>query len=185
MRSFNVTWRQMLGVPFILGVPIVALFGVFGGDRAGIVARVALVYGFVLTCFRVLGKRELTQNSPLEIVTLFLIPQLFRNAIMRNDDTMIGAIVGALTLFGLAFLTSLLTYHAAPVRRVFQAEPSTLLTDGTLDESALDRERVTPAEVMAAARKAGLDGIAGVASATLEADGRISVVPRTVRSTVP
>ncbi len=123
MRLFNLTWCQVLGVPILLGLPIVALFGVFGGDRANIVARVALVYGFVLVCFRVLGKRELTQNSPLEIVTLFLIPQLFCNAIMQNDDTMIGALVGALTLFGLAFLTSLLTYHAAAVRRSFRRSP--------------------------------------------------------------
>ena len=182
MRSLALTWRQLLGLPIIFALPLLALGGVFGPTRAGIVVRVSAVYALVLACLRVLGKRELSQNSPLEIVTLFLIPQLFRNAIMRNDDSMIGAVVGALTLFGLAFLTSLLTYRVGAIRRVLQPEPATLLRDGAIDQFSLDRERVTPTEVLAAARKAGLDSLQGVARVTLEGDGHLSVVPRAVRS---
>jgi uncharacterized membrane protein YcaP (DUF421 family) len=180
------TPRQRIGLPFIFGLPILALFGFFGPARAGVVARMTVVYVFVLAGFRVLGKRELSQMSPVEIVTLFFVPQLFRNAIMRDDNTMLSGIIGALTLFALVFLCSLLTYWVRTVRRILLPSPSVLLRDGMPDDTVLDQERVTTDDIASAARKAGVEELEQVHRATLEGDGRISVVPRDgIRRIVP
>src|SRR6185437_15555753 len=94
-RSVVLTWRQWIGLPFIFGLPVLALLGRLGPDRAALVGRMALVYVLVVAAFRVLGKRELSQMSPIELVTLLFLAQLFRNAIMRSDETMLSAVVAA------------------------------------------------------------------------------------------
>ena len=84
------------------------------------VLRVVFVYVLVWGCFRVLGKRELTQMSPFELVTLLFIPQLFSRALTRQDYSMTNAVIGATTLFLLVILTSAASYHSRRFARVGQ-----------------------------------------------------------------
>ena len=76
------------------------------------VVRVAIVYVFVWACFRVVGKRELTQLSPFELVTLLFIPQLFSRALTRQDYSMTNGIIGTSALFLLLYLTSAARYRS-------------------------------------------------------------------------
>ena len=94
------------------------------------VLRVIFVYVLVWGCFRVLGKRELTQMSPFELVTLLFIPQLFSRALTRQDYSMTNAVIGATTLFTLVFLTSAASYRSQRFARVVQARPRSSLGPG-------------------------------------------------------
>src|SRR5436305_10644812 len=94
------------------------------------VFRVVFVYVLVWACFRVMGKRELTQMSPFELVTLLLVPQLFSRALTRQDYSMTNAVIGAITLFSLVFLTSAASYHWRPFSRVMKARPTVLVNRG-------------------------------------------------------
>src|SRR5919197_876871 len=96
------------------------------------VIRVLFVYGLVWACFRVLGKRELTQMSPFELATLLLIPQLFSRALTRQDYSMTNGIIGATTLFSLVFLTSALSYRSRRFSRIMQARATVLVQHGAL-----------------------------------------------------
>jgi uncharacterized membrane protein YcaP (DUF421 family) len=178
-RRVRLTRKQLFGLPVLLGVPIAAAVGVLGGDRRGVVARVAFVFVFTLACFRVLGKRELSQMAPFEIVMLFLVPQLFKNALTRNDNSLETAVVGALTLFALVIVTSLLRYRSDRVGRIVQARPTVLAHDGVLAHVEMDRERITPDDILTAMHMVGLERFDQVKWALLEASGRISVIPRT------
>ena len=184
--GLRLTWRQWVGLPIMFGMPVLALAGVFGPMRGGLVLRLALIYVLVLICFRVIGKRELSQMTPMELVMLFLVPQLFRNAIMHNDDTLLSAVIAGFTLFSLIFLTTTLAYRLGIVRVVVVPSPSPLVIDGVAIRSALDEERVAVDDILSAARKAGLEGLHEIHAATLESDGRISVVPMdSLRRVVP
>ena len=110
------------------------------------VPRVVFVYALVWACFRILGKRELTQMSPFELVTLLLIPQLFSRALTRQDYSMTNAVIGATTLVTLVFLTSAASYRFRRVSRVMQAKPTVLVHHGSLMEEHLNRERIAPEE---------------------------------------
>jgi uncharacterized membrane protein YcaP (DUF421 family) len=70
------------------------------------VARVSVVYVLLLAAMRVLGKRELSQLSPFELVTLLLIPEMFQQALVRDDFSMVTALVASATLLSLVYLTS-------------------------------------------------------------------------------
>ena len=177
-RTVLLTGKQWLGVPLLAAPPVLALCGVLGPGRAGIVGRVALVYGLMLASLRVLGKRDLSQMTAFDAVLLFLIPQLFRNYLLGTDDSLLTAVVGATTLLILVFLTSLIGFRSMTLGRLVRATPTVLAADGVLIEHALNREHVTPDEIEAAARLAGVDRLTSVAKATLEADGKISIIRR-------
>ena len=140
--------------------------------------RVAFVYALMWACFRVVGKRELTQMTPFELVTLLFIPQLFSRALTRQDYSMTNALIGAMTLFLLVFITSTLSHRYPRIRSVVQATPSVLLHRGQLLSGALDRERISPSDIFSAMHKVGVEQLGDVEWAILEADGRIAIIPR-------
>jgi uncharacterized membrane protein YcaP (DUF421 family) len=148
------------------------------------VVRVVIVYVLVWACFRVVGKRELTQMTPFELVMLLFIPQLFSRAITRQDYSMTNAIIGLTTLFLLVFVTSTLSYRFPGFRGVLEAKPTVLVTRGQLLTHFLDRERITSEDVFSAMHKSGIAHLYDVEWAILEGDGKIAIVPRTSRGTV-
>jgi uncharacterized membrane protein YcaP (DUF421 family) len=180
-RAILLTRKQWVGLPLLLLPPVLALSGVLGPGHSAIVGRITLVYGFLLAGLRVLGKRDLSQLTPFDTVLLFLIPQIFRNYLIGADNTLTTALVGATTLFFLVFLTSLLGFRSPIVGRLVRAAPSVLVEDGALLERTLDRERVAPEEIEAAARAAGVESLGQVRRATLEANGKISILRRDAR----
>ena len=144
------------------------------------VLRVIFVYVFVWACFRVLGKRELTQISPFELVTLLFIPQLFSRAITRQDYSMTNAVIGATTLFTLVFFTSALSYRSKRFARIVEAHPRILVQHGSLVEDSLDRERIAPTDIFSAMHKVGLERLDQVEWAILESDGKIALIPSSI-----
>jgi uncharacterized membrane protein YcaP (DUF421 family) len=140
--------------------------------------RVAFVYVFVWACFRILGKRELTQMSPFELVTLLFIPQLFSRALTRQDYSMTNAVIGASTLFLLVFLTSAASYRSRRFARIMQARPTVLVRHGHLVEEHLNRERIPADDIFSAMHKVGLVDLEQVEWAILESDGKIALIPR-------
>lgn len=141
------------------------------------VLRVALFYLFVLLGLRVMGKREFSQLSPLELVTLLLIPELVAQGLVREDFSLTNGIIAVSTLFILVFLSSLLQYHSKKVSRVVSSSPTVLVSDGRFIQQHLNEERVSPDEVFSEMHKAGLYELRQVRWAILETDGRISLVP--------
>ena len=147
-----------------------------------IVMRVAVIYFFVYLGLRVIGKREFGELSPLELVTLLLIPEIVAQAIPGGDDfSLLNGLTGVATLLLLVFITSVVHYLKPALARATEGVPSVLVHDGELVGASLDRERVSPDEVMAAVREAGLDDLSRVRWAILEVDGRISVVTTDAR----
>lgn len=144
------------------------------------VLRVAFFYLFILGGIRVLGKREFSQLSPFELVTLLLIPELASQALVREDFSATNAVIALSTLFVLVFLTSLVTHRSKRAEKVVEDEPTVLVYAGRFVPENLDRERVSPDEVYGEMRMAGLERAdqlrAGAAGG--EAD---QVAPRRVR----
>lgn len=144
-----------------------------------IIIRVAVIYFFVYVGLRVIGKREFGELSPLELVTLLLIPEITAQAIPGGDDfSLLNGLTGVATLLLLVFLTSVIHHLRPGLARRVEGEPSVLVKDGRLVQSTLNRERVSADEVMAAIREAGYAELEKISWAILEIDGRISVIAR-------
>jgi uncharacterized membrane protein YcaP (DUF421 family) len=141
------------------------------------VIRITFIYFFLMVALRLMGKREMSEMSPFELVTLLMIPEIFSTALARDDYSMTHATIGVATLFTLVFVTSLLTFRFKGVEKIVEGEPTVLVHDGRLLEKRLKQERVTPEEVFTEMHKSGLETLDQVRWAILEVDGKITIIP--------
>jgi uncharacterized membrane protein YcaP (DUF421 family) len=141
------------------------------------VIRVALIYIIIIALIRIIGKRELGQFSPLELVTLLLAPELVSQGIIGDDFSLTNAVIAVATLFGLVFLFSLGRYLSQTFESFVTGTPRILVSHGQLIEDNLNRERVDPQELFGEMHKSGLYRLDQVKWAILETDGKIAFVP--------
>lgn len=141
------------------------------------VFRVGLIYLFVLVGLRILGKREFGQLSPLELVSLLMIPEIVSQSLIGSDYSLTTGLTGVATLLVLVFATSLLVQRFERVQHLVSGRPTLLVHEGEFIAEAMNRMRVTPEEVYTELHKAGLSDLSQVKWAILEPDGSIALVP--------
>lgn len=141
------------------------------------VVRVIVLYLVILLGLRILGKREFGQLSPLELVTLLLVPEVVSPALTRDDYSMTNAIVALTTLFALVLIVSLLSHVSRRVETTLDSTPALLVVRGRLQLETMNRERVSETEIFSEMHKAGLETLEQVRWAILETDGKIAIVP--------
>lgn len=141
------------------------------------VVRVAVIYFVILIGLRVVGKREFSQLSPLELITLMLIPELVSQSLIREDFSITNGIIGITTLFSLVFITSLMVHRSHVIERMVEGMPTVLVEHGRFIEANMNKERITPGEILAEMHRSGIEYMSQVKWAVLEGDGKISIVP--------
>lgn len=141
------------------------------------VLRIVLIYLFLMIALRLMGKREFGELAPFDFVVLLLIPEMFSQAMVREDFSMTNALIAVSTLLTLVFLTSLLNFRFSGFGKVIAGAPAVLVRHGHLVTANLQKERVAPGEVLDAMHAAGLHRMDEVRWAILETDGRITIIP--------
>lgn len=141
------------------------------------VLRITLIYLFILIAMRAMGKRSFGQLSPFNLVTLLLIPEVAQQAMMREDFSITNAFIGLSTLFGLVFLTSILSHRFKKAEVLVEGSPTLLVSRGRLLTENMNVVRITSDEIFNEMHKSGLSRLEQVQWAILEADGKVSVVP--------
>lgn len=141
-----------------------------------IVIRVIVIYFLLLVGLRVLGKREFSQLSPLELVTLLLVPEIVSQALIRATS-LVTSIIGIATLFSIVFIHSQLTHLNQRVEEITDGKPTVLVDHGRMIADHMNRERVSPDELYTEMRKQGLERLDQVRWAVLETDGAIAIIP--------
>jgi uncharacterized membrane protein YcaP (DUF421 family) len=138
------------------------------------IIRAGVGYGFLLVAFRLMGKRQVGQLTPFDLVVLLIISNVLQNAMIGPDDSITGGLVGALTIFALNGLVARLTFWNHNFERLIDGAPTCLVHDGKIDEHAMRRELVTHAELHAALREAGMVHPSEARFVFLESTGRMT-----------
>ena len=141
------------------------------------VLRAAAVYLFLLIAFRVSGKRQVGQLTPFDLVVLLVISNIVQNAMIGNDNSLGGGLIGATTILVLNYVVVELTFRFKHLRRLVEARPTILIHDGRILHDNLRTERLTLDDLQAALRRAGVADASRVRFAVLEESGGVSVVP--------
>lgn len=141
-----------------------------------IVIRITCVFLLLTLAFRALGKRELSQLSPFELVMLLLVAEVVAPALTAGDESLTAAIFGAATLLALTFLHSLATYRLKWFRSIAEAPPSLIVRHGRIDPRVAQLERIRPDEIFSEMHKAGIERLSQVRWGFLEPDGKMSFV---------
>jgi uncharacterized membrane protein YcaP (DUF421 family) len=142
------------------------------------VVRTAIVYFFLIGGLRLAGKRELAQLNPFDLVVLLTLSNALQNAIIGNDNSLIGGIVGATTLLALNYVVVRFLYDHQRLDKLVEGEADVLIDGGKLMEDRLKGELITIPELEAAAHKQGFASLAEVDRAILETGGTISFFAR-------
>ena len=137
--------------------------------------RTLAVYVFLLVGLRVAGKREMSQLNSFDLVVLLLLSNTVQNAIIGNDNSLVGGLFGATVLLAINWLLVRTLYHYGKLDAI-EGRPDVLIREGRLQRHHLERELITVAELAAAARRQGIDSLAHVRECRLETGGALSFV---------
>jgi len=139
--------------------------------------RTAAVYGAILTLIRFAGKRSLASLNSFDFVVLLLLSNVVQNAIIGNDISVTGGVLGAAILLALNWSLVRLTYIHPMINRVLQGTATTLYRDGRVDEAGLREEAITREELVAALRRQGLE-LDDVETVEIVPEGAINATPK-------
>ncbi len=145
---------------FVMGAPLVEK-----------VLRPVLVYVFLVVALRVFGKRELAQLNPFDLVVLLSLSNTVQNAIIGNDNSLTGGLVGALALLAANYLVVRFLFRHRRLDQLFEGKPTVLIERGHIIKKAMARELLTRAELMTVLHRQGFDSLSEVDRCVLEPGG--------------
>ena len=157
-------WSQIFG----LGAPLVEKM-----------LRPIAVYIFLVAVLRVFGKRELAQLNPFDLVVLLSLSNTVQNAIIGNDNSLTGGLVGAFTLLGVNYAVVRYLFRHRRLDQICEGKPAVLIDEGKIVKRALSKELLTRAELMTVLHRQGFDSLKDVERCVLEPGGTFYVQGKT------
>jgi uncharacterized membrane protein YcaP (DUF421 family) len=143
------------------------------------VIRGVAIYLFLWLIFRISGKRTLAETSPFELVLLLIISEVTNQAMVDSDHSITNAFLLIMTLTGMSVLLSFVKHYWPAANRLLEGLPLPIMKDGKLLKENMDKARVDEQEILTSARYTqGVDSLDQIKDATVENDGKISIVPR-------
>ena len=142
------------------------------------IIRPILVYFFLIVGFRLAGKRELAQLNAFDLVVLLTISNTVQNAIIGNDNSVLGGLIGATTLLLVNYIIVRFLYSHESLDRMIEGDPETLIENGCVRQDRLKKELITVSELEEAAHKQGFSSLDLVDRAILEPGGSISFLAK-------
>ena len=139
------------------------------------VIRTVAVYGTIAVLLRLAGKRELAQLNTFDLVVMLLLANVVQNAIIGNDDSLVGGLIGAAVLVALNTIVVRGTNRSQRGARLFEGTDSVLVDDGEFVRSTLHHEGLREADVDQALRRQGANDVSEVQRAVLAPGGSVVV----------
>lgn len=158
--SFALTSAHIWHDMFSMGVPLVEK-----------ILRPAIVYVFLVIALRIFGKRELAQLNPFDLVVLLSLSNTVQNAIIGDDNSLVGGVIGAFALLVANYLVVRFLFRHRRLDQLFEGKPTTLIENGHIVAPALAKELLTRSELMTVLHRQGFDSISEVDRCVLEPGG--------------
>jgi len=155
---------KMWGDMFTVGAPIVEK-----------ILRPALVYVFLVVVLRVFGKRELAQLNPFDLVVLLSLSNTVQNAIIGNDNSLSGGVIGAFALLAINYLVVRFLFRHRRLDEILEGEPSVMIEHGCVKNESLAKELLTTAELMTVLHRQGFESAEEVERCVLEPGGTFAI----------
>jgi len=145
-------------------------------ELLSIALRSVAVYLFIVIAIRVFGKREITQLSVIDLVFILLISNSVQNAMVGPNNTLLGGIVAASSLFIVNTALEYLVFRSKRINKLLQGDAIMLIYKGKVLTSHLKKAFVSREELEESVREHGVEQIRDVDLAVLETDGNISII---------
>ena len=154
---------KMLSDMFVLALPV-----------AEKMLRPVVVYVFLIVGLRLAGKRELAQLNPFDLVVLLTLSNTVQNAIIGDDNSVTGGLIGAATLLLLNYVVVRFLYNHEELDRIIEGDSDVLIADGVVRMDRLKKELITISELEASAHKQGFGSLEEIDKAILDPGGTVA-----------
>jgi len=145
------------------------------------IVRPIIVYFVLVILLRVFGKRELAQLNPFDLVVLLSLSNTVQNAIIGDDNSVTGGVIGAVTLLVTNYLVVRFLFRHRRLDQVIEGQPSVLVRDGQLQKKELARQLMSRSELEVVVQRQGFDGLDAVNEVILEPGGAFVIQAKTPR----
>ena len=135
------------------------------------ILRPILVYLALVLLLRLFGKRELAQLNPFDLVVLLSLSNTVQNAIIGDDNSVSGGVIGAFTLLAINWLVVRVLFRSPRLTRALEGRSVVLIRDGNIDTKALQREALTREELVEVIHRQGFEHVHEVHRCELEPNG--------------
>src|SRR5881409_707427 len=133
-------WKDM----FFIGLPL--------GEK---ILRPIIIYAFLVISLRLSGKRELVQLNPFDLVVLLTLSNTVQNAIIGNDNSVAGGLIGAATLLTVNYFVVRFLFKHEKLERLVEGDADLLIENGEIKHDRLRKELITLPELEMAVHKQG------------------------------
>src|ERR1700674_5991731 len=156
-------WKDM----FVLGLPLLEK-----------ILRPVFVYAFLVISLRLSGKRDLVQPNPFDLVVLLTLSNTVQNAIIGDDNSVSGGIIGATSLLVVNYLVVRFLYGHKRIDQLVEGNSDVLIENGMIRPERLKKELISRTQLEAAARKQGFESLNDVQKCILEPGGNLTFFGR-------
>lgn len=138
-------------------------------------ARPVIVYLVLVLLLRIFGKRELAQLNPFDLVVLLSLSNTVQNAIIGDDNSVTGGVIGAFGLLAINWFVVRMLFRSRRLTRALEGRSAVLIRNGQIDLKALNREMLSREELLSVVHKQGFEGFHQVRKCELEPNGTFYV----------
>jgi len=167
LQSLHDTWNHMFQLP----LPVLEKL-----------VRPVIVYLVLVLLLRLFGKRELAQLNPFDLVVLLSLSNTVQNAIIGEDNSVSGGVIGAFSLLAINWLVARTLFRSRKLTKLVEGHSTVLIRDGKMDKKAMEQESLTEEELMSVLHKQGFTFLSDVVRCELEPNGTFFVEGRETAS---
>lgn len=138
--------------------------------------RTVIVYAAVICVIRLMGKRQIGEMQPSELVVTILISEIASMPLQSNDVSVINSLASLFLIVSFEILTSAINLKSHKIRSLMQGHAVTVINNGKIDKAALKELRMTVSDLLSALRQKDVFEISQVEFAAIETNGKISLV---------
>lgn len=149
-----------------------------------LMVRTLILYSIVVLSMRIMGKRQIGEMQPSELVVAIMISDLASVPMQSIDIPLLSGIIPVLTLIVAEVLMSFVSLKSRFLRRLITGEPSIIIYNGHVNEQELEKLRFNTNDLLEQLRVSGYPNIADVEVAVLETNGQLSIIPKAYARTV-
>ncbi|MCC8160365.1 MAG: DUF421 domain-containing protein [Oscillospiraceae bacterium] len=143
-----------------------------------LVVRTLILYGIVIIAMRIMGKRQLGELQPSELVVAIMISDLASVPMQAIDIPLLSGIIPVMTLIVAEVMMSYMSLKSKKMRKFLSGEPSIVIYDGHINEGELARLRFNINDLLEELRLNNCHDISDVEVAVVETSGKLSVIPK-------
>lgn len=155
-----------------------------GDNMLVTLARALILYVLIIICMRIMGKRQLGELQPTELVITILLSEIAAIPMQDNALPLGNSIVAVLLLVALEIFNSVIVLKSSGCRSLLQGNSLVVIRDGVIDQKQLKRLRFTVDDLLDQLRQKDIFDICDVRYAIIETNGQLSVMLKPEKETV-